>query len=81
MSRTVNNLVTDEWIDRITDPENRRYVKLMLTRKGQALHEQISSILIAYFGNIMNDIPENKREQVAESLELLILALKKNNCC
>lgn len=81
MSRTVNNLVTDEWIERITDPENRRYVKLMLSRKGQVLHEQISSALNAYFGNIMIDIPENKREQVAESLKLLIHALNKNSCC
>lgn len=81
MSRTVNGLVENEWIERITDPENRRYVKLTLSQKGQLLHEQISSVLNAYFGNIMKDIPEDKREQVAESLELLIHALNKNNCC
>jgi DNA-binding MarR family transcriptional regulator len=33
MSRTVNNLVTDDWVERITDPENRRYVQLGLTKK------------------------------------------------
>lgn len=81
MSRTVNGLVENEWIERITDPDNRRYIKLTLSPKGQILHDQISSVLNAYFGNIMKDIPENKREQVAESLELLIHALNKNNCC
>lgn len=81
MSRTVNNLVADEWVERIIDPNNRRYVKLMLSTKGQVLNEQISTVLNAYFGKIMNDIPENKREQVTESLELLIYALNKNNCC
>ncbi|MBY3621328.1 MarR family transcriptional regulator [Paenibacillus sp. VTT E-133280] len=81
MSRTVNNLVADHWVERIIDPNNRRYVKLMLSTKGQVLNEQISAVLNAYFGKIMNDIPENKREQVTESLELLIYALNKNNCC
>ncbi|OME30631.1 MarR family transcriptional regulator [Paenibacillus odorifer] len=81
MSRTVNNLVADHWVERIIDPNNRRYVKLMLSNKGQVLNEQISAVLNAYFGKIMNDIPENKREQVTESLELLIYALNKNNCC
>ncbi|WP_339288246.1 MarR family transcriptional regulator [Paenibacillus sp. FSL E2-0201] len=81
MSRTVNNLVADHWVERIIDPNNRRYVKLMLSSKGQVLNEQISAVLNAYFGKIMNDIPENKREQVTESLELLIYALNKNNCC
>ncbi|MEK8210342.1 MarR family transcriptional regulator [Paenibacillus sp. FSL L8-0696] len=81
MSRTVNNLVADHWVERIIDPNNRRYVKLMLSTKGQVLNEQISAVLHAYFGKIMNDIPENKREQVTESLELLIYALNKNNCC
>lgn len=81
MSRTVNNLVADHWVDRVIDPNNRRYVKLMLSNKGQVLNEQISAVLNAYFGKIMNDIPENKREQVTESLELLIYALNKSNCC
>ncbi|ASA19878.1 MarR family winged helix-turn-helix transcriptional regulator [Paenibacillus donghaensis] len=81
MSRTVNNLVTDEWVERITDPENRRYVKLKLSLKGEALHQQINAVMNSYFGSVMNDIPEDKREQVAESLGLLIHALNKNNCC
>ncbi|SDH94439.1 hypothetical protein SAMN05216192_102114 [Paenibacillus typhae] len=45
------------------------------------LYEQIISVLNSYFETIMKDIPEDKREQVAESLELLIHALNKNNCC
>ncbi|MBY3621352.1 winged helix DNA-binding protein [Acinetobacter sp. CUI P1] len=81
MSRTVNNLVTDDWVERITDPENRRYVQLRLTKKGWILHENINSVLHSYFGSVMNDIPENKRTQVVESLELLINAINKNNCC
>ncbi|MEK4510829.1 MarR family transcriptional regulator [Paenibacillus anaericanus] len=81
MSRTVNNLVTDELVERVTDPENRRYVKLMLSKNGQMLNERINSVLDLYFENVMNDIPEDKREQVAESLVLLINALNKNNCC
>lgn len=81
MSRTVNNLVTDELVERVTDPENRRYVKLMLSKTGQILNEKINSVLDLYFGSVMNDIPEDKREQVAESLELLIIALNKNSCC
>ncbi|WP_449603205.1 MarR family transcriptional regulator [Paenibacillus sp. Marseille-Q9583] len=28
MSRTINALEENEWIERITDPENRRYEKL-----------------------------------------------------
>ncbi|MFM9329072.1 MarR family winged helix-turn-helix transcriptional regulator [Paenibacillus mesotrionivorans] len=81
MSRTVNNLVTDEWVERATDSENRRYVKLKLSKNGQALYEKINDVLNSYFEKVMYDIPENKREQVAESLTLLIQSLNKNSCC
>lgn len=81
VSRIVNNLVIDDWVKRVIDPKNRRYVKLELTTKGQELYEKINSVLNLYLANVLKDIPENKREQVAESLKLLINAVNKNSCC
>lgn len=81
MSRTINNLVESELAIREIHPEDRRYVTIELTEKGKEVFENIEGSMELYYKNILNSIPENKREQVIESLKLLTDAIKQNKCC
>jgi DNA-binding MarR family transcriptional regulator len=81
MSRTVNNLVNNEMVKRDIDPEDRRYVNISLTENGSKTYEGIEASMNLYFRNVCNAIPEDKREQVIESLKLLLDAFEKNLCC
>lgn len=78
MSRTVNNLVTNELAKRDIDPQDRRYVAISLTESGSKLYEGIEEGMNLYFQRVYNSIPENKRQQVLESLQILLEAIGKN---
>lgn len=81
MSRTVDSLVEAELAIRHLDAENRRYVVIQLTEKGRDVLRKIEESMDNYFGSIVNSIPEEKREQVLESLILLADAVQLNKCC
>lgn len=81
MSRTVNNLVDQQLIVRETDPQDRRYIKMKLTDKGVGVFWSIENNMNIYFASLLKDIPEEKHEQVIESLMLLVQAMKNNKCC
>jgi DNA-binding MarR family transcriptional regulator len=81
MSRTINNLVESDLALRDLDMENRRYVIIQLTEKGKSVFRNIEESMDEYYKTIFNTIPENKRYQVLESLQLLKEAVESNNCC
>ncbi|SHI68510.1 DNA-binding transcriptional regulator, MarR family [Geosporobacter subterraneus DSM 17957] len=81
MSRTVNNLVQQELAEREADPQDRRFVSIRLTEKGGEVFRGIEEEMTIYFNKVFADIPERKRDQVIESLELLLEAVRKNKCC
>jgi DNA-binding MarR family transcriptional regulator len=81
MSRTVNNLVTNELAKRDIDPQDRRYVTISLTESGQKLYEGIEEGMNLYFSKVYHSIPESKREQVMESVQILLDAIGENECC
>lgn len=77
MSRTVNGLVRNEIVERELDPGDRRYVTIKLTSKGMKSFDEIESNMRSYFLNILEAIPNNKQEQVIESMQLLLNAMTK----
>lgn len=81
MSRTINNLVEAELVIRDLNPENRRYVTIQLTESGMEAFKNIEETMKQYYKSIFSSIPENKRSQVLESLQLLTNAVKNNKCC
>lgn len=81
MSRTVNSLVNHGLVERLINSENRRYVKIKLTEEGQDAFSKINTIFDLYLKDVFESISENKRAQVMESLEILIVALKDKSCC
>jgi DNA-binding MarR family transcriptional regulator len=81
ISRTVNNLVDQQLVIREVDPQDRRYIKMKLTDRGWAVYESIEKNMNIYFGSILKDIPEEKHEQIIESLMLLVKAMNNKKCC
>ncbi|MED4040112.1 MULTISPECIES: MarR family winged helix-turn-helix transcriptional regulator [Niallia] len=79
LSRQVNKLVELQYILRVPDPNDRRYVLLSLTEIGEAKAEEISNQMLEYLGNIFTHIQEDKHSQVLESLSLLLDAMNKND--
>lgn len=81
MSRTVNNLVNNELVKREIDSIDRRYISISLTEKGYKLYKIIEDNIRKYFEKVYKDIPENKRTQVLDSLEMLLSVINVNECC
>lgn len=80
MSRTINNLVESGLAVRALDDDDRRYVVIQLAESGQLLFEDTETSMHQYFSNVFQRIPENKREQVLESLALLVDAVSEGVC-
>ena len=78
MSRTINNLVTYGLVKRETDSENRRYISIELTEKGTEVFKEIEDSMQEYYARIFQAIPQDKRMQVLESLEILVKSIKEN---
>lgn len=81
MSRTVNNLVDQNFVLRGIYSEDRRYVSIKLTQEGSKVLETIEKSMEVYYKNILDSIPGDKRDQVIESLQLLDQAIRENKCC
>ncbi|HHV30393.1 MAG TPA: MarR family transcriptional regulator [Clostridium sp.] len=79
MSRTVNNLVNNGLVRRDIDPLDRRYVTITLTESGNELFRSIEERMNSYFESVYLALPEDKRKQVLESLDILIGAIDKKN--
>lgn len=81
MSRTVNNLVNKHLAKRRTDKSDRRCICIELTAKGIGLYGSIEADMDQYYKLIFEKIPEEKRSQVLESIEILIDAIGEDYCC
>lgn len=80
-SRTVNNLVTRGLVQRNTAPEDRRYVSISLTNSGTDIFKNIESRMDTRFSAIYEKLPESRREQILEAVDLLLDVLGDQNCC
>lgn len=81
MSRTINNLTQANLAVREMQLDDRRYIKIKLTDSGEEIFNNIEDSMEKYYKSIFSSIPEEKREQVLESLKLLTEAVKENKCC
>lgn len=81
MSGTVNGLVNSGLVKREIDPSDRRYVTISLADKGVKFFNAIEEGMDLYFKKVYGSIPESKREQIIESLQILIDAIRENECC
>ncbi|MBI3326521.1 MAG: winged helix-turn-helix transcriptional regulator [Nitrospinae bacterium] len=80
-SRTVEELVRKELVERTQDPVDRRAVRLALTPKGQALYEAIRQHLIQRQLAILQQLDPGSRRSVLTALRQLSQAFKDPSCC
>jgi len=83
MTRIVNILVRDGLVAREESPDDRRKVCIDLTESGRSMAGKLQKCSTDYSAAIFSLIPGAKREQVLESLELLIDSIESINtkCC
>jgi len=86
LSRQINKVVELGYVSRTPDPNDRRYVVLLLTEEGQVKANEISGQMNQYIGQILGFIPDDKKDQVIDSLQVLLSAMRMNDgsgsgCC
>jgi DNA-binding MarR family transcriptional regulator len=75
LSRTIDGLVNLGSIERVPDPNDRRFMKLSLTEAGEKVFNNINDFCNQDYQNIFNNIPKEKHDQVIESVSLLAQAM------
>ncbi|MDD4663172.1 MAG: MarR family transcriptional regulator [Caldisericia bacterium] len=81
LSRTVNNLVVSGLAERYEDPNDRRYIKIKLTEQGMMNFHAIEETMNTYYETLFQMIPEEKRDQVIDSIHILNEVGSKIMCC
>lgn len=84
LSRTIDAMVELGLVERVPNPEDRRYLKLTLTEQGKNLYDSINCTFDHYYQDIFATIPPDKHQQVTESLSLLVGAIAEKSsseCC
>lgn len=78
VSRTADGLFKSGLIERLENPEDRRYTDLRLTGKGFKLTDEINGIWNNIYDEIFLNIPGDKHSIVIESFKLFAGALRKS---
>jgi len=84
-TRLVNPLIKKKLLQRRTDPQDLRAAYLSLTKKGEQVHKNVRLCMMNFFHKVMDNIPENKTENVLTAVSLFIGAIKayakQGTCC
>jgi DNA-binding MarR family transcriptional regulator len=83
LSRNIDNMVKAGLVERLSNPNDRRYVALSLTARGKETFNTIEEMNNNYFSQVFQLIPEEKHAQVLEVFTMLADAIKqcKDQCC
>jgi len=79
ITRIVDALADGGYVERMSDPADRRRLWVMLTKKGEQISDKLSLCSKDYHRKVIDSIPENKQNQLLESLELLVNGMNKAN--
>lgn len=75
VSRTVDDLVNKGLLERKPNPNDRRYVDIELTEKGQQTFREIELNSRRYFEAVLEIIPKNKRAITLDGIDTFSAAL------
>lgn len=83
MTRVLDTLVRDGYIDRQKSAEDRRLVLVSLTSKGIQSADDLNDSVKSYYKKVIEGIPSGKLDDVLQSTGVLIHAFEKSNpnCC
>lgn len=79
VSRLVTNLVERGWVERSTNPDNRREALLRLTEVGYVIADEVHRSAAAQYQAIWQRLSEAQRAQIVDSLAILNAALRESN--
>ena len=75
LSRAVDGMCREGWLDRVVDEGNRRQQVITLTKAGRDKALSINGACDASYGRIFDCIPPSRWKSVVESVELLAAAM------
>lgn len=83
LTRIVDILVRDKLVKRSPSATDRRKVCVELTKTGQTLASDLKQCTERFWTHVMQSIPDEKKRQIIESLQLLDEALDQTDgaCC
>jgi DNA-binding MarR family transcriptional regulator len=83
MTRMVDQLVQKGMVNRETDNQDRRIVLIRLTGQGLNVRNRFINTIQELFLQVLGDLPEDQREDILHSLEILNKAIIKTlkSCC
>lgn len=93
LSKIIDSLVKMGFVKRVQSKEDRRYSKLVITKKGKARSAGINKSANAHYKNVFKNIPQWKHKEIIENLSILTLAFnaeenemlknenKEDSCC
>lgn len=68
VTQLVNGLVTNGFVERSTDKEDRRAVRIKLTEKGEGAVKKAKDALIVTFGGLVEFLGEDKSIELSDLL-------------
>lgn len=77
MTRMIDNLVKEGFVERKPDFADRRLVMVHLTKEGKRLTQKLHKLQSEYFNTLLDHIDADMRGQVVMSLNNLLLAFRK----
>ncbi len=83
LSRNVERLETGQLVRREADPEDARSSRVSLTKKGRAAARELERQELAFAGQILERLPEARREAVSTAFRELLVAVREATeaCC
>lgn len=77
MTRIVDTMVREEWVERSKAPEDNRRVYIRLTRQGNGMVQRMSFSSKDYVRRIAGHLPAQKIPRVLEALKLIVTCVEK----
>ncbi|HRF46029.1 MAG TPA: MarR family winged helix-turn-helix transcriptional regulator [Anaerolineales bacterium] len=71
MTRMVDQLVLKKLVERVPDPDDRRVVRVRLTRKGHEVQAKLREALREIFAEVVRSLPDGQQETIVQGLEVL----------
>jgi DNA-binding MarR family transcriptional regulator len=83
MTRMIDQLVNKGLVVRKTGEKDRRLVYIGLTEKGRKLHQELTQALDKFYQDSLEQIPEEERERIVNSLVTVNNAISRGlaECC
>jgi DNA-binding MarR family transcriptional regulator len=83
MTRMIDQLIDKGLVIRKTGEKDRRHVHIGLTEAGQKLHQELSGALDKFYQDSLEQIPQEKKDLIIDSLVTVNKAIGKGleECC